>query len=205
MKVLLVSAGIVHPTLFARVALRRALAALPGLQLQCINSLNRLPALDLSQYQALILYYHQRELSEAAISTFTSFVENGGGVLAIHSASASFKASELYFDVLGGHFVNHGRVEPYVVEPAPDAGIFSKIDAFIVHDELYLHEYESSNIIHFYTTVGHSKEPVVWSRSYGQGRVCYCAPGHTTAAMQHPVVQSILRLGLQWVCGADVS
>ena len=40
---------------------------------------------------------------------FDGFVRAGGGVLAIHSATASFKGSPAYFEVLGGRFVGQGK------------------------------------------------------------------------------------------------
>jgi type 1 glutamine amidotransferase len=69
-----------------------------------------------------------------------------------------------------------------------------------VRDELYRHDYDPDNLIHFHTSVGGEREPVVWTRFWGQGRVCYCALGHTVGSMRHPQVQQILQRGLRWSC-----
>jgi type 1 glutamine amidotransferase len=197
---LLVSDGLVHPSLLARFWLRRALAAVPGHRFRRVASLEALPRLPAGSFRAIVLYVHHDTLSAKALKHLEDFVQAGGGLLAIHSASASFKEKPRYHDILGGRFVDHGPLEQFLVQPATlQDEIFGGISQFSVRDELYRHEYDAANRVHFYTMVGEAREPVVWTRRLGRGRVCYCALGHTVSVMRQPQVRQIVQRGLAWV------
>jgi len=201
-EILLISAGLFHPSLPCRFWLRRALAALPGYRYKQVSSLEALPRLPLDRFRALVLYVHHEPLSAAALDSLDAYLERGGGLLALHSASASYKEVPRFYEILGGRFVNHGPVEEFAVEPsAPEDEIFRGIPAFSVRDELYRHEHDPENLIHFHTVVDGEREPVVWTRRWGQGRVCYCALGHTVSAVRHPQTRQILHRGLAWASG----
>jgi len=194
--VLLVSSGIVHPSLLERFWLRRAL---PGGRWQRAASLEALPRLALDSFQVLVLYYHHKAISPAALDCLDAYVRRGGGVLAIHAATASFKQEPRYFDILGGRFVGHGPVESFAVRPVDQDPLFGDIPPFTVRDELYRHEMVAEVRVRM---VGGAEDvPVVWTRHHERGRVCYCVFGHTISAMRHPQVQEVLRRGLAWACG----
>jgi type 1 glutamine amidotransferase len=169
-----------------------------GFAFQHVTSLEKLPA-DLSRYSAMVLYYHRKAISDRALGRLDDFVRGGGGILAIHSATASFKESQRYFEILGGRFIGHGPVENFEVR-GRKYDIFNGIESFSIRDELYIHELQPGIDVHF--TIAHDgqESPAVWTHSYGAGRVCYAVPGHTTESMKHPAMQEILRRGLKWAC-----
>jgi uncharacterized protein len=202
--ILLVSDGLFHPSVPARFWLRRALLALPGYPFERVSSLEALSGEAAASYRAIVLYVHHEKISTAALDALDQFLDAGGGLLALHSASASYKNRPRFYDMLGGHFVEHGPVEEFLVEPAaaPD-DIFRGLPAFSVRDELYRHEYDAANHVHFYTEVDGVREPVVWTRRHGRGRVCYCALGHTVGVMCQAEVQQIVQRGLVWAAGVE--
>ena len=203
-EILLVSAGLFHPSLVCRFWLRRALNTLPGYRFTRASSLEALPRLPLDPFPALVLYVHHEPLSAVALDCLDDYLERGGGLLALHSASASYKEEPRFYEMLGGRFVRHGPVEAFAVQAsAPEDEIFGRVPAFTVHDELYRHEYDPVNRIHFHTVVDGEREPVVWTRRWGRGRVCYCSLGHTMGAVRHPQFHQILGRGLAWVSGAE--
>lgn len=186
-QILLVSDGIVHPSLLARFWLRRGLSSppvpgainLPRYGFHRVASLEALPRVwRLDSFPAIVLYVHHRTLSPSALEHLESFLQAGGGLLALHSASASFKEEPRYDDLLGGRFVHHGPVETFVVQPAgSDDEVFGGIPSFSVRDELYRHEYDAANRVHFYTQVGGEREAASgsrWSGPAAGGRVA-CA------------------------------
>jgi hypothetical protein len=205
LETLLVSDGVVHPSLLGRFWLRRGLAAMSGYRFRRVASLEALPGLPLESFpfpfQGMVLYVHHETISPAALESLDSFVRQGGGLLAVHSASASFKQEERYFEILGGRFVEHGPVERFQVQPTTAQDEIFDVPAFFVTDELYRHEYDPGNRIHYFTIVDGEREPVVWTRRHGHGRVCYCALGHTADTVRHPNVRQILQRGLAWACG----
>ena len=198
-KVLLVTDGFVHPPLLAQKALHKALAELDRYEFLHIRSMEVLPV-NLNDFSALVIYIHHKEISEAALGVLDEFVANGGGILGVHSATASFQEQMHYFEILGGRFTGHGPVEDFEVKRTHD-DIFGEIGNFVVRDELYIHELQPGIKTHF--TAKHEGEdvPVVWTYKYGDGRVCYAVPGHTTASMRNKTYQMLLQRGLTWVCG----
>jgi type 1 glutamine amidotransferase len=203
-QILLVSAGVVHPSWLGRVWLREFLESLAGYRVRRVSSLEDIKKRTLSQYAAMVLYFHRKNVSAEALQALGHYTRSGGGLLALHSASASFKAQERYFGILGGRFERHGPVQEFLVQPAaqPEAA-FQGMAAFHIKDELYRHTWDPQNEIQFFTQVEGMQEPVVWTRRFGMGRVCYCALGHRAAVLRHPAVQQILRQGLAWACRSD--
>lgn len=208
--ILVVSAGVRHPSLLARFYFHRALGAVPGCRLRRAGSLEALSGSSLALTQAVVLYIHQETISAAALERLEGFVSRGGGLLAVHSASASFVREPRYAEILGGRFREHGPIERFQVQPAtPQDPVFAGIPPFAVEDELYRHDYDPDNRIHLFTPVDGEREPVVWTRHcppagagrIAGGRVCYCALGHTVSSMRNPHVQAILQGGLAWVAG----
>ena len=196
-KVLLVTNGFFHPTLLGRLTLHQTLNQLEDFSFVHISSLEKIPA-DLTSYSTLVLHYHHKRISSSALDQLDGFVKNGGGILAIHAATASFKETLPYFKIIGGRFVGHGKVEPFEVTKVRD-DIFSGIESFIVKDELYIHELEPDIEVHFTAEHEGKDVPIVWTYRYGNGKVCYAVPGHTTGTMRNQTYQNILQRGLEWV------
>jgi type 1 glutamine amidotransferase len=198
-RVLLVTAGIVHPPFSARKVLHRTLAELDGYEFQHVRSMEKLPG-NLNEFSAIVIYLHHQGISEAALSALDEFVTEGGGILGVHTATAAYKKHKRYVKILGGGFIGHGLIEPFEVKPLPDSEIFAGIPAFTVKDELYIHELQPGIKPHFTATHEGKEVPIVWTYHYGQGRVCYAVPGHRTETMREGTYQKILKRGLEWVC-----
>lgn len=197
MNVLLVTDGLLHPPLAGRLALHRTLYQVPGFSFRHVPSLAKLPT-DLSSCTALVLYYHHKTISVEALKRLDAFVRNGGGVIAIHSATASFKETPAYFDILGGRFIGHSPLRRLELRRVRDE-VFGEIEPFTVRDELYFHELRPGITVHFVVSYQGEEVPAVWTYRYGQGRVCYAVPGHTAASMLNGAYQRLLQRALRWV------
>jgi type 1 glutamine amidotransferase len=201
-KVLLVLAGLMHPPYRGRVWLKQTLQAIAGFSFDEVASLPEAVTRGLSDYDALVLYYHYPKvaLADAELDAFGSFVRDGGGVLAVHSATASYKPTLGYFEILGGRFIGHRPVQPIDVRPVRVVDpIFTGVPSFTVRDELYLHALEPDIDVHFEADHEGKAVPVVWTRNAGKGRVCYLCPGHRAESIKNDSVQEILRRGMAWV------
>ena len=196
-KILLVTDGDSHPTLLGRLILHVTLRKLDGFSFEHVSSLEKLPA-SLDSYSALVLYYHHERISDSALGKLDEFVKRGGGILAIHATTASFKETMPYFKILGGRFIGHGKVEDFEVQKVRD-DIFNGIDNFVITDELYIHELEPNIEVHFTAKLDGKDVPVAWTYRYGKGKVCYAVPGHTTGTMKNKTYQEVLKRGLAWV------
>lgn len=201
-KILVISSGVVHPPLAGRRILHGVLREYLGEKADQVRTLERAAKHGFGRYKAVVLYYHHKDavLSDFALSALDSFTRQGGGVLAIHSATASYKQNPAYFEILGGRFIGHGPVETFEIKPAgPETGPFAGVKAFRVTDELYIHEHSSSIQTHMVTEYQGKQVPVVWTRKHGSGRLCYLCPGHRAESMEHPAMVELIRQGLGWV------
>jgi type 1 glutamine amidotransferase len=196
-KVLIVSDGLFHPPRRGRRTLQRVLRCLEGYAFEAIRSLEDSPA-ELAGYATLVLYYHHKAISAPALARLEGFVREGGGVLALHAATASFKGTQPYFAILGGRFTGHGNVEEFALRKVND-DVFAGIGDFTVRDELYLHELQPGIQVHFTAGFEGRQVPAVWTYRYGKGRVCYAVPGHTAGTLDNPTYQALLQRALEWV------
>ncbi len=197
-RILLISAGLIHPPFLARWRLRRLLAQQPELFVRSVRSLEEIDD-SFFDSSAWILYFHQKKISARALATLQKYVSEGGGILAIHSATASFKDCPAYFEILGGRFLTHGEVRRFELIPTEEDKLFADFERFEMRDELYLHQLDPQIQVHFFTQIDRESIPVVWSSSYGAGRVFYAMPGHCNASLNHPAYQRLLLRGLAWV------
>lgn len=196
----LVTAGFFHPSWQARGRLAQMLKGAAGLEFRQAASLEQ-AELDIATARAVVLFVHQQEISAQTLHAFDRFVRSGGGLLGIHSATASFKEDRPFFEILGGRFTGHGPVQSFELRPVEgDDNPFAGLPAFTLTDELYLHELQPGIQPRFVSEHAGQIVPVVWTYRYGAGRVCYAGPGHRAASFAHPVFQEILRRGLAWVC-----
>lgn len=193
----LVSEGAIHPPLDGRLALRQTLQRSSAIQVFHCRRLEQLPV-DLSGVAAVVLYIHRQQVDDAVLNRLLEYVAGGGGVLGVHSATASFKASLPYFELMGGRFIGHGKVQQLQFRLLRE-DLFGGIGVFSVRDELYHHEFQPNVEVHWLASAGGEETPAVWTRCYASGRVCYLLPGHLGSSLRHPAVQEIIRRGLDWV------
>ncbi|MFZ4615123.1 MAG: ThuA domain-containing protein [Rectinemataceae bacterium] len=218
MRIILVDSGLFHPSLLARGRLLGLLKESNCEQILRVASLSALPA-DLSAWNVIVLYFHAAMAPESAISRLWSFVRAGGGILAIHSATASFKKQEAFGTLLGGHFAGHDAVGDCLLEPAGSDGPFAGLPAFRVRDEMYFHDLEPDIDIAFTARrCGSNGQPggldgrlpgvnppipAVWTRRVGAGRVCHACPGHRAATLDNADYRRLILRGLSWAAGLE--
>lgn len=195
--ILLISAGMFHPSMFARKRLFEIVSGecsvvqSPSIEGACI--------LKRGMFDAAVIYLHRQKISDEALSAIESFAAHGGGLLGIHSATASFKQSRGWFNLMGGRFISHEEIIPFT-SISKGSEIFTP-GSFTVKDELYIHETKPGISVCYTTETAGKSVPVVWTQIYGNGRVCYIEPGHVAASLEVPEVVTVIKEGLSWVCG----
>lgn len=200
--ILLVSRGLFHPHLFVRRELYRILAEVPGAEISRAAALEDLSGPQLNTFQAAVLFFHERQISPAALDAWEVYLQAGGGVLALHAAAASYKESDRYTKLLGGRFTSHGPVQEITITTRPPGQqLFGPLPDFTIRDEFYRMETRTDITILFTARQNGLEEPFVWIRQHGSGRLCYLAAGHTTASLRHPSVQHIIQRAVQWCAG----
>jgi uncharacterized protein len=130
------------------------------------------------------------------------YVEDGGGFVAIHSASACFHNSEKFVALVGGQFRSHGAGVFRTRIAQPDHPVMRGFTGFESWDETYVHarHNEAGRTVLEYR----EDEPYTWVRTQGAGRVFYTAWGHDERTWGQDGFVDLIERGVRWTAGQDV-
>jgi uncharacterized protein len=168
-----------------------------------------LTARRLRSADAVVFATTSGELPLPDRAAFLRFVREGGGFLGTHSASDTLHRWPAYETLLGGEFERHGTPQPgrLVVEDRRHPATRGFPGAFSLHEEFY--EFvgaprRRARVLISLDPASIQGEqdrdlPLVWSHSYGRGRVFYDALGHFPATWRNLLHRRLVRRGLEWV------
>jgi uncharacterized protein len=173
-----------------------------GLPLVRRRSLAVVTDADLEAAAAVVLYFQETEPAPGSIEGLSRWVEAGGGLVAVHAASASYKTEPAWTRLLGGRFLTHGPLRSFTVGPAGSGEPLSAgTEPFTVRDELYLHEWSADARVLLVTDTDGGPQPVAWALRQGAGRVFYLALGHTASSVSSAGFSRAFSAGLAWAAG----
>ncbi len=203
---LLLLGGKYHPFEACGDILTRSLEASGQFQIDSTFELDALLRLD--GYDAVIIYTSTRDdMTPEQEAALLEFVRRGGGVVGIHSATASFRSRAGYLEMLGAEFIKHDRVTDCQIEATPEAdAVIPRVNKqFVVRDEFYMMERRTDAALRVFHEGwwNFEKHPMGWTRDYGEGRVFYTAMGHNEGVFNHPDFQDTVYKGLRYATGQD--
>ncbi|MFP8952684.1 PVC-type heme-binding CxxCH protein [Natrialbaceae archaeon A-arb3/5] len=172
----------------------------------------------LANYDAVMLYGNRLEPTEEQIDALEAFVEDGGGFVPVHSASASFGAmdgnpdglAERFTNLVGGGFDWHGHETMTTDRIEPDHPVFEGTEEIEAFEETYRHHNLADDIEVLAHGAGgdyeeDEEEPFTWVREQGDGRVFYTAWGHDDGVWVETGFQQLLENGIRWASGNEDS
>ena len=139
-------------------------------------------------------------------------VRSGTGLCGWHGGLCdAFREEPPYQFMTGGQWVAHpgGQIDygVHLVEERADDPIVAGLADFTIHSEQYYLHVDPSNEVLATTTFGPNEEapwiagcvmPVVWKRTFGEGRVFYSSLGHDLDDLAVPEVRELLVRGSRW-------
>ena len=169
----------------------------------------------LKAYDVIVFTIFSRRvqmLPENAQENLLNFVKNGKGFFVQHLASASFPKWEEFGKLCGRKWVmgtsGHGPrsvFEAKVVDK--EHPITAGLSNFETDDELYA-KLQGTGDIHVLVQAdsdwSKKTEPLVFTLTYGKGRVVHNAFGHDRKALMTPSVQKIIARGVEWAATGKV-
>jgi len=160
------------------------------------------PALRIHDYPLIILT-KANEMSSSDRSPWMTnevqsellvYVQQGGGLLAVHSGTAEYKETPVLRALLGGVFDRHPLQCMVTIEPTADNELTRGATSFTVKDEHYFMLMGDAQVEVFLKSVSeHGEQPAGWRRPEGKGRVVVLTPGHNVEVWLHPGYQALLR------------
>jgi type 1 glutamine amidotransferase len=189
--------------------LEKVLKDLGGFQVTRLEAseLKKLADVKRADYDVLLFYGgpQANELQERALE---KFVEDGGGLVALHHASAN--NSKAWIRLIGGKFAGHipGTHKLNVVIVDPKHPVTAGVEPFSIIDEEYKHNLADVQR----TVLGRFRErpeksdpkanmDIIWTREIGKGRVVYNALGHGKEAWENPAWQKLTVQAILWTAG----
>jgi uncharacterized protein len=151
-------------------------------------------------------------LSDLGKENLLNFVKNGKGLVVTHLASASFPEWDEFKKLCGRNWImrtsGHGPRSVFKVKIVnKDHPITKGLEDFEADDELYakLQGDTPINVLAEADSDWSKKiEPLVFTLSYGQGRVFHETFGHDGKAVKNPSVQKIITRGCEWAATGKV-
>jgi type 1 glutamine amidotransferase len=157
--------------------------------------------------------------TDAVQRAFIDYVENGGGLLAVHTATVPGKNTQALDHLLGCRFISHPNACPVTVQPVKPHPVTEGVGMFCETDEHYrleLIEPDVDILMASYSPLqgeeGKYQEdpyhntpaficPAGFVRQQGKGRICVLTPGHHPAVWINPHFQRTLSNALRWCAG----
>ncbi len=169
-----------------------------GINLSYSEDLTDLRRDVLDHYDAVMFYGNWKKteaMEPSQEKALLGYVNDGGGFLPIHSASACFGGSPAFINLVGAHFKSHETGVFTTTITAPEHPIMKGFVSFETWDETYVHDQLTSD-----RTVlqMRDQEPWTWVRNQGKGKVFYTAYGHDDRTWNQPAFQELLRRAILW-------
>lgn len=165
----------------------------------------------MKRFDLIVPCWTMGKLSDAEEAGLLGAVRAGAGIAGWHGGMGdAFRERTAYQFMVGGQFVEHpGGIMKYTVHiKRPDDPIMDGIRDFTITSECYYMHVDPSNDVLATTTfsgvhcpwIDGCVMPVVWKRSYGEGRVFYSALGHVAADFDVYECFEIMKRGMLWAC-----
>ncbi len=163
----------------------------------------------LPDYKAEPVMWMQPEQGRAV----KEFVENGGAAFFYHNNSHVSLASQDYRDVEGAIYTGHPAIRPFKVQITNhDHPITRGVGDFIITDEQHYVKYDKDAkyvLMRSINEDGHEYRSSIgnqgtsceagWAYDYGNGRVCFMAPGHMITVLWNPEYEKLQKNAVRWL------
>jgi type 1 glutamine amidotransferase len=173
-------------------------------------------ATALTNYDVIVFTIYAQKLGDLtpqAKENLLNYVKGGKGFFVQHLATASFPKWEEFGKLCGRKWVmgtsGHGPRSDFTSKIVDAEHPITKgLTDFTTNDELYA-KLQGNEEIHVLVQAdsdwSKKTEPLVFVKSYGQGRVVHNAYGHDGKALKTPNVQKIIIRGTEWAATGKVT
>jgi len=178
---------------------------------------------NLKKFRAIVFDNTNNEIlnTEEQKAAFQSFIRGGGGVVGIHSATGSMRKWPYFWQVMGGKFSRHAKMQKFtlLVKDAKDPSAKHLPAKFEWTDEFYyvdnipdgrhvvlagdLQALDDPGKDKFPGKAFGDEYPLAWRQSFDGGRQFYTSLGHKIEHYFDPRLMQHILGGLKWVMGDD--
>jgi type 1 glutamine amidotransferase len=213
--------GYVHENIATSVDAIRRMGAANGFAVDHSDDPTVFTIENLKKYKAIVFSNSNNEAftSDAQRDAFKAYINGGGGLVGIHSATGSERKWPYFWSVMGGKFLRHPKLQKFTVR-VKDRNHPSTRDlpaTFEWEDECYYTENLNPALKPLLVTdpakIDDPKKneypgdrfgdslPLAWYMTFDGGRQFYCALGHKKDHYSDPILEKHLVGGILWAMG----
>jgi type 1 glutamine amidotransferase len=213
----------VHDNLAASVAAIKKLGAENDFVVDASEDPTIFTSANLKRYKALIFSNTNNEIfdNEEQKAAFREYIRSGGGFVGIHSASGSMRQWPWFWEMLGGKFLRHAKMQTFTVnvKDSADPSTAHFAQTFEWTDEFYYCDHMPEGL-HVLLTGDLAKLddaekaksagkkfteefPLAWRHQFDGGREWYTALGHQKEHYSDPQFTKHLLGGILWAMGRE--
>jgi len=157
-------------------------------------------------YDIMIFFTQFGEFTEEQEKNVLEFIASGKGFVGLHGATASFKAHPKYYEMLGGRFIGHKKkvnIDIKILDS--NHPITRDLQDFTFFDEPYRHDFSTKGDMKVLAEANYhdendpNPEPIIWVKTYGKGKVSFCALGHQVKSLTQDIFRTIIKRSVEWV------
>jgi type 1 glutamine amidotransferase len=213
--------GYVHENIATSVEAIRQLGARAGFAVDHSDDPEMFTREKLRPYRAIVFSNSNNEAftNDAQRAAFKAYVQSGGGIVGIHSATGSERRWPYFWSVMGGKFFRHPKLQKFTIR-VRDANHPATRDLppeFEWEDECYYTEHLNPALKPLLVTDPAKLEdpkkaeypgdrfgdslPLAWYMAFDGGRQFYTALGHRKEHYADPMFRKHLLGGILWALG----
>ncbi|MDI3473482.1 MAG: hypothetical protein PWQ20_942 [Thermotogaceae bacterium] len=163
------------------------------------DDMSHLNSKKLAKKDIVALYALFNHISSLNKKALLKFVEKGGGFLGLHSANASFLNDVEYQNFIGSKFLFHPEKQRFKVNVSKMHFITLGLKSFEIFDELYVSECSESVNVLLEAEYQNNKVPILYTKSYGLGKIAFFALGHDEDSILNENFIEIFIRSLKWL------
>jgi type 1 glutamine amidotransferase len=182
-----------------------------GMKFSFFDQLTDLNTGTLGQYDCLFMFGDVQTSTASSelfgrpyVDAIVDYVEGGGGLTGMHVASACFRNSATFGNLLGGRFLGHLPYQGFtpVISTTVSHPIIESLGTYTSLDEPYQIKDLNPDVTLLGSREGIANEPgdwpYTWVRTQGTGRVFYHANGHNISSWNQPNFRELMIRGTEW-------
>jgi type 1 glutamine amidotransferase len=149
----------------------------------------------------VVLYSAVGEFGEASQRGLSDAVSSGVGLLAIHSTAVLGEDQATMASLVGGRYSSHGPTpheSRFTAHVDSDHEITEGLDDFEVTHEHYRLDVTGRCRVLVWRDAPYGREPVLYVREVGRGRVCYLQLGHDMRVWDEPNIRTMIGRAAGW-------
>ncbi|MFG1807787.1 ThuA domain-containing protein [Streptomyces sp. NPDC049040] len=177
------------------------------------TGLSTAPLDNAADADVIVLYTALGRFTAEQREALARAVHGGCGLVALHSTTVLAsppdqldEGDRLLAELIGSRYLSHGpspHESRFEVVLDQDHELTAGIAPFEVTHEHYELATTADVQVLAWRQTGSGTEPLVHTRRYGDGRVCYIQLGHDMRIWGEPAMRKLVRRAARWACRPD--